>query len=165
MRMPPRSFPANPAYRPQLAKTSAGAVVLAERDAEACPTAALITADPYAAFARIALELHPAPAARPGVHASAVIGEGCRLPESCEIGPGVVLGSGVVLGERVIVGTRTVVGDGVNVGEDSRLFPGVICTRVRVGRLCPYPGAVIGADPGFARGATVTSRCPRSAAW
>lgn len=153
------SFLANPAYRAQLAATSAGAVILAERDAEACPTAALITADPYAVFARIADELHPAPAARPGIHATAVIGDGCRIPASCEIGPGVVLGSGVVLGERVIIGAGTVVGDGVSIGADCRLLSTVtLYPGVKIGERCIlHAGAVLGADGfGFARGRDAT---------
>src|SRR5690606_235863 len=48
------SFLANPRYRRFLAKTQATAVVLSPNDREACPTAALVAANPYLVFARVA---------------------------------------------------------------------------------------------------------------
>ncbi len=48
------SFLANPAYKDQLQSTSASAVVVAADDADACPTAALVSDDPYLTYARIA---------------------------------------------------------------------------------------------------------------
>lgn len=148
------SFLANSAYRGQLAGTRAAAVVLAPGDLPACPVDALLTRDPYAVYARIASELHPVPAARPGVHPTAVIGPGAQVPDSCEIGPGVVLGTAAVLGERVTLGPRTVLGDGVVIGADSRLMPGVtVYAGVRIGARCVlHTGVVLGSDGfGFAR--------------
>ena len=46
------SFLANPRYKPQLAQTRAGAVVLDKASAADCPTNALISANPHAAYAR-----------------------------------------------------------------------------------------------------------------
>ena len=48
------SFLANPRYRAQLASTGAGLVVMREADAEGYAGDALLTADPYVAFARLA---------------------------------------------------------------------------------------------------------------
>ena len=67
------TFLANPVYRAQLATTRAGAVILAEKDREGCPTACLVHDRPYATYARVAAFLHPAPGANAGTHPSAVI--------------------------------------------------------------------------------------------
>ena len=67
------TFLANPKYRRHLSKTRAGAVIVEPRLAEACPGAALVIANPYATYARIAALLHPVPAMASGVHASAVV--------------------------------------------------------------------------------------------
>src|SRR5688572_12072471 len=61
------AFLANPLYRAQLARTRAAAVVVAPRDAQACPVAALVHAEPYLAYARIAGSLHPPAPVAPGV--------------------------------------------------------------------------------------------------
>ena len=64
------TFLANPLYRAQLEHTRAAAVILEPQLAGDCPVAALVTANPYAAYARIARFLCPAPARQPGVHPS-----------------------------------------------------------------------------------------------
>ena len=71
-------FLANPRYRAQLAATRADAIVLRADDADAFARASLIAPDPYVAFAHIATLFERAPAAAPGVHASAVVGKRAR---------------------------------------------------------------------------------------
>lgn len=147
-------FLANPVYRSQLAATKATAVILRAADAADCPVAALLTTDPYAVYARVATDLHPAPPLLPGVHPAAVLGAATRVPASCQVGPGAVLGDGVSLGERVAIGAHVTIGDGVEIGADTRIFAGaVLYAGVRVGRRCIiHSGSVIGADGfGFAR--------------
>lgn len=147
-------FFANPVYRPRLAVTKATAVILRAADAGDCPVATLLTKDPYAVYARIASELHPAPPLQPGVHATAVLGAAVCVPASCQIGPGAVLGDGASLGERISIGANTVIGAGVEIGADTRIAAGVmIYPGVKLGSRCViHSGAVIGADGfGFAR--------------
>lgn len=149
------AFLANPAYRAQLPATGATAVVLAPAAAADCPCACLVSNDPYAAYARIAADLHPPPAATPGVAPGASIGAGSEVPASCAIGPGAVLGVGVHLGERVVVGPYCVLGDGVTVGDDTRLVgSATVYAGVAIGARCiVHAGCVIGSDGfGFARG-------------
>jgi UDP-3-O-[3-hydroxymyristoyl] glucosamine N-acyltransferase len=148
------AFLANPAYRSQLPETRATAVVLTPEAADGCPCAALLTADPYAAFARMAAELHPEPAVVPGVSPTATLGTGCSIPASARVGPGAVLGDGVRLGEGVEVGPHCVIGAGVSIGDHTRLvarvtlYPGVVLGR----RCLLHAGVVLGADGfGFAR--------------
>lgn len=149
------AFLANPAYRAQLPGTRATAVVLAPAAAANCPCACLVSNDPYAAYARIAAELYPPPAATPGVAPGASIGPGSGIPASAEVAPGAVLGAGVRLGERVVIGPHCVLGDGVNVGDDTRLVGSTtVYAGVTIGARCiVHAGCVIGSDGfGFARG-------------
>ncbi len=148
------SFLANLKYRRQLAATRAGAVVLEPRFAAECPVAALVCSNPYAAYARIAAELHPLPAAAPGVHPAAWVDGSASIAPGASIGPGAMIEAGVHVGERAVIGPRCVLMQGAAVGDDTRLVASVtLCRRARIGaRVIVHPGAVIGSDGfGFAR--------------
>jgi UDP-3-O-[3-hydroxymyristoyl] glucosamine N-acyltransferase len=148
------SFLANPRLAHQLAQSRATAVVVDPRSAERCPTATLVSGNPHALFARIALLLHPLPPLQPGAHPQALIDPSARPDPSAQIGPLCVIGPAAVIGERCYIGPGCVIGAGVRIGADSRLvarvtlLPGVqLAERVLV-----HPGAVIGADGfGYAR--------------
>ena len=146
----PRSitFLANPKYRRQLAATRAAAVVLEARSAAACPVAALISANPYATYARVAALLHPASTWPAGIDGAARIGERAQIAASASIAAGVVVESGVRIGERVRIGPGCVLMRDSTIGDDTRLSANVtICEGVRIGaRVLIHPGAVIGAD-------------------
>jgi UDP-3-O-[3-hydroxymyristoyl] glucosamine N-acyltransferase len=147
------SFLASASHRPFLAQTRAGAVIVKSADAAACPTAALLSDNPYASYARIAQQLYPSARPEPGVHPTAVIADGCRLGAGVSIGPLAALGTGCVLGDDVIVGPGCVLADRVELGAGSRLVANVsVGEGVRIGaRALIQPGAVIGADGfGFA---------------
>jgi len=141
-------FLANPRYRAQLASTRADAIVLRAADADAFARAALVAPDPYVAFARIASLYERAPAASPGVHASAVVGEGARIAASASVGPHCVVDAEAEIGEGAILGPHCIVGRGSVVGAQSRLVARVTLVQdVRLGkRVLIHPGAVIGAD-------------------
>jgi UDP-3-O-[3-hydroxymyristoyl] glucosamine N-acyltransferase len=147
------SFLANPLYRAQLASTRAGAVVLAEKDRQGCPTACLVHERPYATYARIAARLHPPPMSAAGVHPSAVIAASARVAPSAEIGPNAVIGVGCEIGDAAVVGPGCVLGTNVAIGAATRLVARVaVLDGVRMGARCiVHAGAVIGADGfGFA---------------
>ncbi len=147
------SFLALATHRGFLESTAAGAVILTPELADACPTAALVCSNPHATYARIAQQLHPAERPAPGIHPSAVVGEGCRLGDGVSIGPNAVLGDDCVLGERVVIGAGCVLGHRVTVGDDSRLVASVTaCNDTVIGRRALLqPGAVLGGDGfGFA---------------
>ncbi len=147
------AFLANPRYRRHLASTRATAVVLDAASAAECPVAALVAANPYAAFARIAAELYPVPAPTPGVHPSAVVDATAQVaPDAC-VGPQVVIEAGVEIGPRCLVGPGSIVMRGARVGADSRLVARVtLYPGARVGaRAVLHAGVVLGADGfGFA---------------
>ena len=142
------AFLANALYRKQLAGTQASAVVLGESDAALCPTACLIAADPYVAFAKIAALFEPRPENPPGVHASAVVAADARIDPSASIGPHASIGARSVVEAGAMVGAGCVVGEDCVVGPGCELIARVtLVTRVRLGRnVRIHPGAVIGAD-------------------
>jgi UDP-3-O-[3-hydroxymyristoyl] glucosamine N-acyltransferase len=150
------SFLANPKYRSSLAKTQAGAVILAPDMAAHCPsaTAAIISPQPYLYFARVSQWLAILPPSPPGMHPSAVVE--CSVPASASIGPQCWIGPEAVIGENVVIGAQCRIGAGVTLGADSRLYPGVtVYHGCQIGqRAIIHSGAVIGADGfGFARDA------------
>jgi UDP-3-O-[3-hydroxymyristoyl] glucosamine N-acyltransferase len=154
------SFLANSRYRKHLGSTRATAVVVGPNDADACPVAALVSPNPYLAYARIASLLHPVVARAPGIDQSAVVAESARVAPSAAVGPLCVIEAGVEIGERVQVGAGCMILAGTRIGADTRLMPRVtVYADVVIGDRCLlHSGAVIGADGfGFApdRGAWV----------
>ena len=142
------AFLANLRYRPQLATTRAGAIIVAPALAGATTLPKLISANPYATFARVAALLHPSAPVTRGIDATAIIGAGALVAPSAGVGPYVTIGANAVIGERVAIGAGSVVGDGCHVGNDTRLHPNVtLYADCRIGeRGIVHSGAVIGAD-------------------
>jgi UDP-3-O-[3-hydroxymyristoyl] glucosamine N-acyltransferase len=153
------TFVANPKYLPSLENTRAGAVILTAQNATRSPVPALIARNPYATYARIASILHPVPAAKPGVHPSAVIGRGVRFEEGVSVGPGCVIEEGAWLGRNVVLGPQCLVMRNARIAADTRLVGRVtVCADVSIGERCIlHPGAVIGSD-GF-------GNAPDNGAW
>jgi UDP-3-O-[3-hydroxymyristoyl] glucosamine N-acyltransferase len=142
------SFLANPRYRKHLGSTRAGAVVLEAALAEQCAVAVLISRNPYASYARIAADLHPAPAFAPGIRAGAIVDPTADVAADACVAPGAVIEAGARIGPGAYVGPNCVVGAGTEVGAGSRLVASVtLCGGVRLGkRVLVHPGAVIGGD-------------------
>ncbi len=147
------AFLANPRYKPQLAITKAGAVLLSPADAEGFAGNALVLPNPYLAFARLTAFFDRTPAPAPGVHASAVVAASTVIPPCARIGAGVVIGEEVVLGERCILDAGVVLHDRVSLGNDCRIHSNVVVHHdcVLGDRVNICAGAIIGADGfGFA---------------
>ncbi|MFN9965897.1 MAG: UDP-3-O-(3-hydroxymyristoyl)glucosamine N-acyltransferase, partial [Lysobacteraceae bacterium] len=142
------AFLANPAYRKHLATTRAAAVVLHPAEADRCPVPALLSANPYASYARIAALFEPRPARPPGIHPTAVVDPSAVVDPAAHVGPLAVIGAGSRLASGAIVGPGCIVGEDCVVGEDCELVARVtLVRRVRLGRrVLVHPGAVIGAD-------------------
>jgi UDP-3-O-[3-hydroxymyristoyl] glucosamine N-acyltransferase len=142
------SFLTNSKYRKYLQGTQAAAVILGSEYLEECPVNALVSTNPYLAYARIAAHMFPEPKADSGRHQSAVIAQSARIHPSAWVGPAVVVEDDVEIGPGVSVGPGCVVGRGARIGEDSRLLANVtICHGVTIGkRAIIHPGAVIGSD-------------------
>jgi UDP-3-O-[3-hydroxymyristoyl] glucosamine N-acyltransferase len=142
------SFLANPRYRKYLGTTRAGAVVIEPALADQCAADVLISRNPYAAYARIAADLHPEPAFTPGVSPAAAVDAAAEVAPDARVAPGAVIEAGARIGSGAFIGPNCVVGAGSVIGAGSRLVANVtICHGVRVGaRVLLHPGVVIGAD-------------------
>ena len=142
------AFLSNRRYRSQLAATKASAVILQAADSVACPVDALITDNPYLAYARIAELLFPTPAVAGGVHPTAVVAPSAQVDPTAWVGPL------CVVEDRVVVDAGAFLGPGCLVGADSRIGAGtrlvarvVVWNASTIGRRCLiHPGAVIGSD-------------------
>ena len=157
-------FLANPHYRPQLALTRATVVVVDAENAALSPVAALISANPYATYARMAALLHPEPTTAAGVHPSAVVDPSASVAASAAIGAGTVIGQGAVVGDRTRIGPGCHIGDEVTIGADCLLHSRVtVIAAAQVGeRVRIHPGVVIGSDGfGFAPDAGGWTKVPQ----
>jgi UDP-3-O-[3-hydroxymyristoyl] glucosamine N-acyltransferase len=144
--------------------TTAAAVIVNEDDAGDCPVAALVAADPYLTFARVADVLHPPGEHCAGIHESAVVDTAARIAASAHIGANCVIGEDVTIGEHVYVGPGSVIGARCNIGDSTRLISNVSLVQdVTIGTRCVlHPGCVLGADGfGMARSEDGWVRVPQ----
>ncbi len=142
------SFLTNSRYRAQLADTKAGALILGEADAQATALPRIISANPYAYFAKVSALLNPLPAIVPGVHPSAVIGAGALIDPTASVAAMAVVGAGAIVGAHSVIGEGSFIGDNVVVGRHVRLYPRVVIYHDCVigDNLIAHSGVVIGAD-------------------
>ncbi|HSJ64034.1 MAG TPA: UDP-3-O-(3-hydroxymyristoyl)glucosamine N-acyltransferase [Gemmatimonadaceae bacterium] len=130
------SFFAHRRYAEHFVRSQAGVVLVAPELAEEPqgPTCRIVVRAPHEALLLVLPTLYAAPAAEPGIHATAVLGRGIGLGEGVAIGPYVVIERDARLGDGVVIGAHCHVGEGVEIGAESELRPGVTL----------YPGARIG---------------------
>jgi UDP-3-O-[3-hydroxymyristoyl] glucosamine N-acyltransferase len=142
------AFLANPKYRHQLRSTRASAVIIEPRFAADTTLPKLVTANPYAAYARIAALFHPLLPIAPGRHPTAVVAESARVADSATIGPCAVVGDRASIGERTRIHAGCVIGEDCSVGDDVVLYPRVVLyARTVIGaRTLVHSGVVLGAD-------------------
>lgn len=146
------SFLANPKYRGSLANTRASAVIVQPEVLQDCPTAAIVTTQPYLYFARVAQWLEQKVRPQPGVHLTAVV-EGF-VAEGASVGPNVWIGAGARVGRNTVIEANCSIGAKCSIGDDSWLYTGArLYSNCSVGaRAIVHSGVVIGADGfGFAR--------------
>lgn len=142
------AFLANPKYRPQLAETRAGVVVMRTEDVDGYAGTALIASDPYSAFARIAALFEPRSPHVPGIHPSAVVDASAEIDAGAHVGPFVSIGARTRVEAGTTIGPGCVLGEDCVVGAGCELIARVtLVVRVRLGaRVRIHPGAVLGAD-------------------
>jgi len=152
------SFLDNRRYAPALEKTLAGAVIIHPDMLSRVPagTVPIVTAEPYAGWARVAALFHPTPPGRPGVHLSAFVAEGARVDPSAEVGPFALVEAGAEVGAGCRIGPYTAVGSGVVLGPECRIGAHASLSHALLGaRVYVYPGARIGQE-GFSFAPTET---------
>lgn len=142
------SFLTNSKYRAQLANTKAGAVILGEADADATDLPRIISGNPYAYFARVSNLLNPLPEVSPGIHPSAIIGDGAKIAATASIAALAVIGNGATIGAFSVVGEGCCIGANVMLGSHARLYPRVVIYHDCVigDNLIAHSGAVVGSD-------------------
>ena len=148
------SFLDNRRYVAALEASQAGAVIVhPQMRAHVPPGAiALVTEEPYLAWARVAGLFHPPPPTRPGIHRTAVIEPDAWVDPTAEIGPFVQIGQGAQIGRNCRIAAGAVIGQGVVLGEDGRIGPHASLSHVLAGaRVTVHAGARIGQEGfGFA---------------
>lgn len=142
------SFLTNPSYRKMLATSNAGAVILSASDAEERSINAIISNNPYAAYAKIAALLSPVEIYIEGIDAGAFVATDSNISTTASIAAGAVIESGVILADYVRIGPGCVIQKNAKVGKNS-----VLTANVTVSHDCEigsdnliHPGVVIGAD-------------------
>ena len=73
------------------------------------PVAALVVANPHAAFARIEQLFDPSPQVAVGIADSALVAPSANLGSDVALGHNVIIEENVVIGARVTIGANTVV--------------------------------------------------------
>lgn len=154
------AFLANPKYLSQLGASQAGAVLITQSDLDSAGAGAagrnwIVSANPYAGFARIAqyFVAQSQPRPRAGVDPRALVEMGAVIDESATVGAFAVVEAGAEVGPGVHIGAHAFIGRGVRIEENCLLHARVtVYHGCRIGkRVIIHSGAVIGADGfGFA---------------
>ncbi|RQO36268.1 UDP-3-O-(3-hydroxymyristoyl)glucosamine N-acyltransferase [Herminiimonas sp. KBW02] len=167
------TFLSNPKFRGQAAQTHAAALILSAADDEIVAAdykgARIVTANPYAYFARAAqffaaLHAHIPPA---GIHPSASVDPGAQVAASASIGPFVTVEAGAVIEDGCVVDAGCFIGRDAHLGANTHFYPRVsFLAGCRIGaRGIIHSGAVIGADGfGFANEGGVYIKIPQTGA-
>ncbi len=159
------TFLANPRYEGFLDATRASAVLIDHRTRRDPPLPYIRVADAYDAYRRTVDLLYAKPVLiEPGIHPTAVLGEGVQLAEGVAIGAQVYLGPGVSIGKNTCILPGCVVMDDSKIGEACVLYPAVVIReRCIVGnRVIIHSGAVIGSDGfGYSRRGGVYQKIPQ----
>jgi len=153
------SFLTNPRLRTQAAQSRAAAMIVAPADAGIAASgyggALIITANPYAYFARVA-QWFAAERARPpvaGIHSSATVDPAASIAPDAVIGPHVTIEADAVVAGGAVIDAGCYIGRGAKVGSGTHFHARVVFQeRCEIGeRGIVHSGAVIGADGfGFA---------------
>lgn len=142
------TFLANSRYRAQLATTHAAAIIVDVADAESTLLPRIVCKNPYLYFAKVSAFLNPPQQLQPGIHASAVIGEGAQIHPTAHIGAYVEIGARVKIGAGSTIMSGCSIGADTVLGEHALLYPRVVVYHncVLGKRLIVHSGAIIGSD-------------------
>ena len=152
----------NAKYAEVLGSTRAGACLVSKRFAGRVPagTVALVTPQPYEAFAQALARLYPS-AMRPlsgfgaaGVSPGSSVHPTARLEHNVTVDPGAVIGPEAEIGSGTVIGAHAVIGPQVRIGRDCSIGPTATVLNAFLGnRVILHPGVRVGQDGfGFAMG-------------
>lgn len=147
------SFLSNPKYKGMLKKTRAGALLLRPEDAADFSGNAILLAQPYVAYAQLAVRFDRTPRPAAGIHESAVVSSSAQIDTSASIGPHAVIGDHVQIAAGTIIEAGAIVQAGTTIGRNSRIRANAVIYHDCVigNRVNIHSGAIIGSDGfGFA---------------
>ncbi len=143
------SFLANQKYNAQMKETKATAVLVAADYVGETSAALIRVEDPNKAFASLAPIFGPKPIVRePGIHATAVIGEGVTLGKDLYIGPYTVIEDGATIGDGTIIEGQAFIAPNVTIGKQCHIYPQVNIRESCVlgDRVILHAGVKVGSD-------------------
>ncbi len=157
------SFFDNAAYAEQAKATLAGVCFVGKRLLDRIPptTVALVSPEPYRAFALLAGHMYPAALIPQAIHAvkesvspTASIDASAKLEQGVTIDSGVVIGANAEIGRNTVIAANAVIGANVKIGRDSYIGANASIIHSLIGnRVIIHGGARIGQDGfGFAMG-------------
>lgn len=156
------AFLDNAAYAKFATDTGATACFISPKFASklAPGCAALVSHEPYRAFAKAAALLFPTSTRPQSVFGATGISPGshvhpeARLEPGVIVDPGAVIGKGAEIGRGTLIGAHAVIGPEVRIGRDCSIGPHVTITHTLIGnRVIVHTGARVGQDGfGFAMG-------------
>ncbi len=157
------TFLDNKKYVDQLTTTQASACLVHARFADKVPegVVAIVTSDPYRAFATVvgrfypaALKLEGAWGEAGGVAAGAHVHPSAKLEPGVTVEPGAVIGARAEIGTGSVIGANAVIGHDVRIGRNCHIAPNVTLIHSLLGnRVIIHSGTRVGQDGfGFAMG-------------
>lgn len=160
------AFLTQTAYLAAARDSRAAALLAAPEVAEALGAGRplLVAAEPQLALARLIEIFHPAERPAPGVHETAIVGEGCEIDPTAHVGPYAVVGEGTRVEAGAELHAHVVVGRRCRIGASARLHPhAVLYDRTELGaRTIVHAGSVLGADGfGYATSGGVHYKVPQ----
>lgn len=165
------SFLDNAKYVQNLKSTRAGVCFVAPQHLPHVPatTVALVTSQPYLAFAIASARLYPSAMAPgtvqegQGIMAGATISSEARLEPDVAIDPGVVIGPGASIGSGSTIAANSVIGPHVQIGRNCHIAPNVTILHAFLGNgVIIHSGSSIGQDGfGFSIGRDRHTKVPQ----
>ncbi len=144
------SFLSNPKFRDQLSSTHADVVIMREQDLGEYSGNALLMADPYIGYAKLAQLLDSTPASADMVHPSAFIDPLATLGKNVAIAANAVIESGVVIGDNTQIGAGCFIGKNTQIGANTKLWANVsIYHNIVIGDGCIIHSATVIGSDGF----------------
>jgi UDP-3-O-[3-hydroxymyristoyl] glucosamine N-acyltransferase len=130
------------------AEARGASCVIVPQSLRKSPTTLLRCTAPQRYVAELLRFLHPEPTPVPGVHPSAIVGEGTSIAAGASLGPHVTVGTRCRIGTGAVLMAGVVVGDECEIGAGTVIHPNVsLYAKTHLGaRVIIHAGAVIGAD-------------------
>ena len=148
------TFFSNTKYIKQLKLTKAAACIVSYQHQHYVPddVIALISADPYADYAKVATLFYPPTLLSSGISSQAIIHNSASIGDNCTVEAGAFISENAVIGEGSYIGAYSWIGPGVRIGKNCIFHHTVSIAYSLIGNhVVIHPGARIGQDGfGFA---------------